>query len=92
MIDSPEFEVKERMVHTRGLPFHDEHQIVSSPETVTGEGWKKFTDTGDVLSQNLEIFSEEAFSHPDYCQFKLPEFSAEAHANIVESENKRLQA
>jgi hypothetical protein len=38
-----------------------------------------------------EIFSEEDFSHPDFCSFKLPEFSAERHASIFESENKKLQ-
>ena len=38
-----------------------------------------------------DLFSEEAFSHPDFCSSKLPEFTAERHANIFESENKKLQ-
>ena len=43
------------------------------------------------MQDKREIFSEEDFSHPEFHQFRLPEFSREHHESLFESQNKRLQ-
>ena len=50
-----------------------------------------FEGAGSQSGAAEELFSEEAFSHPDFCQSKLPDFAAEVHANLCESQNKKLE-
>jgi len=59
-------------------------------ESAEHDAWNKEMQVQrDGVSQSgaaEELFSEEAFSHPDFCSSKLPDdFTAEVHANIFEN-------
>ena len=56
---------------------NNQEQIRWSREVVELKERSDFNPSQSGVKEDL--FSEEAFSHPDFCSTKLPEFTAERH-------------
>ena len=79
----------------------DKSELVTAENDLISPGVKRnkyqagqmrsLVNQSQSLQDKREIFSEEDFSHPEFHQFRLPEFSKAHHECLFESQQKKLK-